>query len=71
MSLTLKTIRPRSRGHHDVQEMQVRRERGGLTVWMQTSTGFVLMRDRHMLDELADSLRAAGFGAKQLTTEGG
>jgi len=71
VSLTLKTIRPRSRGHHDVQEMQVRRERGGLTVWMHTDKGFVLVRDRHMLDELADSLRRAGFGAKQLATGGG
>lgn len=69
--MTLKTIRPRGRGHHDVREMQVRRERGGLTVWMHTDLGFVLVRDRYMLDELAESLRRGGYGAKQLTTEGG
>lgn len=65
MTTTIATIRPKAHGHNDVRELQVRLERGALTVWMMTARGPVLLRDRHMLEQLAATLRRRGLGAEQ------
>ncbi len=65
VTTTLRTIRPKAHGHNDVRELQVRLERGALTLWLDTPKGPVLLRDRHMLDQLAAALRRRGLGAEQ------
>jgi hypothetical protein len=62
---TLATIHPKAHGHNDVRELQVRLEQGAITLWMMTPRGPVLLRDRHMLDQLAAALRRRGLGAEQ------
>ena len=65
MTTTLRTIRPKAHGHNDVRELQVRLDDGGITLWLDTPKGPVLLRDQHMLDELAAALRRRGLGARQ------
>lgn len=59
---TIATHRPKGHGHNDVRELQVRREDGGITVWLNTPKGPVLLRDRHLLDELTATLLDQGYG---------
>lgn len=65
MSHTIATFHPKAHGHNDVREVQVRREQGGITVWLDTPKGPVLLRDRHLLDQLAATLSRVGLGRRQ------
>jgi len=70
MSHTIATILPARhdpRIAHDVREVQVRRDRIGLYLWIQSTDGrVVLLTDTKMLQQLASCLSRAGLGHKQL-----
>lgn len=53
-----------------VREVQVRRDRSGLYLWIQSTDGrFVLLTDTKMLQQLASCLSRAGLGHEQLKLE--
>lgn len=69
-SHTIATIHPEHRAAQDVDEIQLRRDAGGVTVWQRTVDGqVVLLRGRKALDELAATLARLGFGARQQQIE--
>jgi hypothetical protein len=70
---TIATIYPgrKQTQHHDVDEVQVNRDGSGkVGLWLKTSRGPLLLRDQHMLDELAAQLVRLGYGARQEPLEG-
>lgn len=69
---TIATIHPAgpARQHHDIDELQVNRDGNGrVGLLLLTHRGPMLLRDKHMLDELAAQLVRLGFGARQQAIE--
>lgn len=66
MSETLATIHADRRARHsDVEEIQIIREAGRVTVWQRTKRGTILLRDHQAIDKLVRVLTRAGFGEQQ------